>query len=293
MQFQEPLIVWLQTYFHPALDPFFKAITFLGGFDGVLLLWIFFVWCISYSNGCRLILVTQFAHYVGSLWLKALVALPRPYETFPSVIGIISEKGFAFPSGHALNAMLYGGACAMLAKNRWLVAASILFILLVGLSRIYLGVHYPTDVLSGYFLGAFFLWVLFKKGPVVQQWMSGLRTATKIAVIVSCAAVLGVLLLLWAPPGVPISWAIGSLGMYLGISFGWLAKNRWLTFEADGPWMQRITRFILGTVILYTVFHFGRHTPWIHLFSGFWISFGGPLLFQYVGLSHRPVLQKN
>ena len=284
MQFQEPWIVWLQTNFHPALDPFFKTITLLGGFEGIVLLWCFFIWCISYSYGCRLILLTQPVQYLSSLWIKALVALPRPYQAFSSVIGILPDKGFSFPSGHALNGMLYWGFLARFIRNRWVTTISILFILLIGLSRIYLGVHYPTDVLGGYIIGLGSLWIFFKINARLEQFFERSRLPAIIGIIFGVVTILWLLLVLFGPPGIPVSWEISALGLTLGICFGWLAKKRWLAFEADGPWVKRIARFLLGSAILYGALYFCPKTPWMQLFSGLWLSFGGPALFQIIGL---------
>ena len=92
--------------------------------------------------------------------LKILIRRPRP-------IGAeFLERSFSFPSGHAAIAVaLYGFIAFALARRKKnhtikgvILMAAFLIMLLVGLSRIYLGVHYPTDVAAGYLIGLGWLW---------------------------------------------------------------------------------------------------------------------------------------
>lgn len=85
----------------------------------------------------------------------------------PDIFPIIAESGYSFPSGHAMGAICFYGILAYFAglglKNRtvrWLLMSSAgIYIVLIGLSRVYLGVHYPTDILAGYAAGA--TWLFF------------------------------------------------------------------------------------------------------------------------------------
>src|SRR5690606_34823316 len=101
-------------------------------------------------------------------WLKTLFDRPRPaptgweLEVFGYPVGFPASP--AFPSGHAINAVTIFGTLAYLAirlapatrARRLALAAAAGSILLIGLSRVYLGVHYPSDVLAGYLAG--FAW---------------------------------------------------------------------------------------------------------------------------------------
>lgn len=91
-----------------------------------------------------------------NLIIKPIVARPRPWTYRPGIEAEIAAltklpTDFSFPSGHT--AIAFAGACGLLfSRNKWGVAAVILA-LLVGLSRLYLYVHYPSDVLAGAVLG--------------------------------------------------------------------------------------------------------------------------------------------
>lgn len=88
-----------------------------------------------------------------SLILKLLVQRPRPFEVY-TIIEKISVGGSAsFPSGHTTSAFALALALAFAFKNKYITAISIIWATGVGFSRIYCGVHYPSDVLAGIILG--------------------------------------------------------------------------------------------------------------------------------------------
>ncbi len=94
------------------------------------------------------------------LGIKAGFGRPRPIEWF-----LVTETGYSFPSGHTATALtMYGLLAYMISTSTnkmWIKSLSYslasVIVLMVGLSRIYLGVHYATDVLAGAALGGFFL----------------------------------------------------------------------------------------------------------------------------------------
>jgi membrane-associated phospholipid phosphatase len=110
------------------------------------------------------LLVVMAGALVLSNGLKWLIRRPRPDELYPDTM----PASFSFPSGHSLFACVFYGALAIIAARRatspraklaiWI--ACLAMILLIGLSRIVLGVHYPSDVLAGYFAGAFWIGVV-------------------------------------------------------------------------------------------------------------------------------------
>lgn len=97
-------------------------------------------------------------------WLKSLCAKPRP----DNVMHLIDAHYYGFPSGHAMNSIAFFGLLAFIAVKFisgkrsklvvWLVTGILVF--LIGMSRVFLGVHYPIDVVAGFFAGAGWLFLI-------------------------------------------------------------------------------------------------------------------------------------
>ena len=106
-----------------------------------------------------------------TLILKPIVHRMRP--TSIQAVILDQQHSYSFPSGHAMAAMTVGGAIILLAHHKrraspWLVTLVVVLILLAGVSRVYLGAHWPSDVLAGYVLG--WLWLVFVwKG--IRPWL--------------------------------------------------------------------------------------------------------------------------
>jgi undecaprenyl-diphosphatase len=115
----------------------------------------------GWRRGAWLVVITLVGAAVLDVGLKALFARVRPEAFF----GYPAPSSYSFPSGHALVATCFFGGVAVLLSHRlrWTLAqilvwaAAVALILLIGVSRIYLGVHYPTDVMGGFAVGT--VWV--------------------------------------------------------------------------------------------------------------------------------------
>lgn len=159
-----PFIEKLQFFQNPVLD---KVATFVTLFSepGFLVLIIgLFYWCIDKKLGRRIALCLSGGMMFGTL-IKGLVLRKRPYMDYRHVkciraaypdedIYSCAVQGYSFPSIHATMSLSIYGTIAKNIKNKILIIICLIIPLLVGLSRPYLGVHYPTDVLCGWLLGA-------------------------------------------------------------------------------------------------------------------------------------------
>lgn len=98
---------------------------------------------------------------VGNLTLKPLVARIRPYDFDPTVTLLISpEHDYSFPSGHTLAS--FEGAVSIFVYNKKTGVAAMLLAFTIAFSRLYLMVHYPSDVIVGALLGSLFAYIAYK-----------------------------------------------------------------------------------------------------------------------------------
>lgn len=134
-------------------DAFFTAITFLGD-SGII--WIAFSLCLVCSKtyrrqGLVLLAVLAITFLVGDVVLKNWIQRPRPFQEMPVELLIPPPESFSFPSGHTSSSFAAASVIYRIRKS-WGIAAFILAVL-IGFSRLFLFVHYPTDVLAGAVLG--------------------------------------------------------------------------------------------------------------------------------------------
>ncbi len=164
------IIVWLQSL-GLWLNPVMKFFTFLGSTEFYLLVAPVFLWCVDSVLGIRLGLFLMINAAVNNA-LKVAFHEPRPYwySSSVSVRGSF-ENSFGVPSGHAQNAVVVWGTLADRIKSRaaWIIAIIIMF--MIGISRIYLAMHFPHDVILGWLFGAIMLWILLRFEKPVVDWI--------------------------------------------------------------------------------------------------------------------------
>ncbi|MBP2000369.1 undecaprenyl-diphosphatase [Paenibacillus shirakamiensis] len=157
--FDSTVITFVQGWESPWLTYIMKTFTWIGsGIPAALItivaMFIFYRWL-----GSRRELWFLAWMAVGSLLLNLMMKSIFQRER-PMLHRIVNANGFSFPSGHAMATLsLYGGLAFLLWKHAptWMgklmiILFAMVFIFMIGLSRIYLGVHYPSDVLGGYLL---------------------------------------------------------------------------------------------------------------------------------------------
>lgn len=168
----------IQKIRNPFLDSFFATITHLGD-SGILailiaVLLIFGMKKKYRQTGISLAFALVIAFVLGNLILKNVIARPRPCWVRESIGLIAVPKDYSFPSGHTHVSVLL--AVVLWHENRkWGIAALCLAVL-VAFSRMYLYVHYPTDILGGALLGAFAGWA----GIRVSEWITEKRKGRKL-----------------------------------------------------------------------------------------------------------------
>ncbi len=134
------------------LTPFMKIITFLGngGWFWILCAVILLVLPRTRKTGYAAVLSLIFGTIATNLLLKNIVARPRPFTEVEGLLPLIAKPtDFSFPSGHTTASFAAALVMLRMLPKKYGITAVILAAL-VAVSRLYLGVHYPTDVLAGF-----------------------------------------------------------------------------------------------------------------------------------------------
>jgi len=287
-------IIMIQQIDTPMLDSFFRAITSLGDELFYLLLFPFLLWCIDFYLGIRVGIIFLLSVYVNS-GLKEIFQQPRPFEILPE-IQKVQASGYGFPSGHAQSSLVVWGSIACWEKQTWLRTISVLLILLIGFSRIYLGVHFPTDILGGWLSGGLILglsYFIFLKIKLASIQKNMILKIVGITLPI-------ILLQFQSSPDI-----ISSAAALTGVGYGLLLFHSFIGGMRPGNWFKRLISFLVGVVgigIIYLGLKFilpSEGQPFYqlsrffrYLLLGMWISFGAPRLFIQTGLARQIVSEE-
>ena len=156
IQAEGNILLWIQENLRcGALNPIMKLLSTLGNAGAFWIVLTLLLLCFRKTRrtGCYCAAAMLLTFLVVNCAVKPLVARTRPYDVFSQLsILVAREKDFSFPSGHSANSFACAWALFRVAPRSWSVPALILAGL-IALSRLYVGVHFPTDVLAGVAIG--------------------------------------------------------------------------------------------------------------------------------------------
>jgi undecaprenyl-diphosphatase len=164
IHFDDTIISAVQGLENPVLTSIMKFFTFIGSSSFVIILSLLLMFFLYKVLHHRLELILLIAAIAGSAVLNEILKLIF-HRNRPHLHRLIDVTGYSFPSGHAMSAFAVYGILAFLLWRHIssrlgrsvLILFSIVMVLAIGISRIYLGVHYPSDIIGGYFASGFWL----------------------------------------------------------------------------------------------------------------------------------------
>jgi len=171
LQIDGQLLVAIQTLHMPWLDPVVSLYTKLGdaGLLWIVLSLAMLLWKPTRRAGALALLAMALGLLVTNLTVKPLVERDRPWLDWP-IVPLVAEKDpNSFPSGHTCAAFAAGLSWARALPWNWGRTAAVVLAVLMGLSRLYVGVHYPTDVLAGALIGALCAWAAWKIIQLIEE----------------------------------------------------------------------------------------------------------------------------
>lgn len=150
------ILFWIQENLRfDFLTPFWKAVTFLGNGGWFWIALGIGLLCFKKTRrtGFTVLLALVIGALITNVGLKNLVARTRPYDYTEAVRSLLPpQSDFSFPSGHTCASFAAAFVCLKLLPGFWGIGAMLLAAL-IAFSRLYLGVHYPTDILGGLLIG--------------------------------------------------------------------------------------------------------------------------------------------
>ncbi len=313
-------ILFLQTF--AWLEAPMRFFTFLGTPDFFILVLPVVYWCIDSSLGIRIGFVLLFSNGFNELTKLALQG-PRPYWISTQVQAFAAESTFGVPSGHAQIAAGVWGTIAARLHRSWAWIVAVIIVILIGLSRLYLAVHFPHDVIVGWLLGGLTLWAFLALWEPVAAWLKH-RTFVQQALLALAISLLFVLvdgLIIYSMRGyvVPSEWMsnaaragepypdpismegmLTSSGALLGLALGLAWIERTGGFRPSGPLRTRFLCFVLGLIGLLALYLglsyilpsdaslIGKVSHLVrYALIGLWISAGAPLVFASLRLTGK------
>jgi len=284
------VVLWLQQA-SPVLDIPFKVLTLMGNEVFYLAFFPLLYWCVDRRIGARLIILFLFSSCMNAV-AKELAGQPRPFQYDPAVQKLWDAGSGGLPSGHTQSAVVLWGYLAIQFRRTWLWVLAVSLIVFIPLSRVYLGVHFPTDLLGGYLLGAALLVLYLRLEPGLESWLADRRVGVQLI----SALALPYLILLLSP--CVEGYQIRTADALMGMGVGFVLERRWVRFDSGGSGTKRALRFLVGMVFM-VAFREGLGgltggmghesvSLFVHyLLLGLGVALIAPWLFVYVGLAER------
>ncbi|NOH04517.1 MAG: phosphatase PAP2 family protein [Chloroflexi bacterium] len=277
-------------------------------------------WSMDAALGLRIAFILMTSNMLNILG-KLMFAGPRPYWVSSHVRGLWAESGFGIPSGHAQNAVSVWGVIAVYLKKTWVWVVCGILIFMIGFSRLFLGVHFPHDVLAGWLIGAALLWAFNRFWDPVAARLAQKSFGQQVLL-----AFTGSMIFLSMGMGIislrsgfelPAQWVENALlagpespdpvnpegtftvsGTFFGLGVGLAWIHSMGGHQASGPVGKRALRYVIGlagVLILWmglgAVFPRGDDALAYALrflrysLVGWWVAGGAPWVFQHFKLS--------
>ena len=236
MEFELNIIRAIQSIANPFLDGLFQFITMFGEEAILIPLIAVIYWAFNKKMGEYIAYASLTSVLVNGA-IKDIFKAKRPIgEPGIRSLRVETATGYSFPSGHTQGTASFWSAIAIYLKNNYMYGISALIIILVAISRLYLGVHYPKDVLFGAIFGILTSFITYKLFNKVNN---------KIA-LYFITFIIFIPALLYAHS----ADFIKGMGTFLGFALGIYVEKKYVNFSVEGKSVNKILRVVIGLAIL-------------------------------------------
>ena len=250
----------LEKFRLPGLNEFMLTVTRLGEETAFLVVALIVFWCVDKKKGYYLLAVG----FLGTMFnqiLKLSFRVPRPWVKNPDFTILEqareSAAGYSFPSGHTTTAVGTFGCLAVVAEGKWWRNACIVIAVLVGFSRMYIGVHYPSDVLVG--AGTSLVLIGLLKKPTLHGNIREMKGV--IGGMLTVSVLFFLFVNFWRFPAdldqhnleSGMKNAYTMIGCLTGVAIVYLVDVKWLHFPEEAVWWVQLIKIAVGLGLVLAV----------------------------------------
>ena len=262
------------------LDAIFLVITMLGEETVFLVIALVFVWCVNKREGFYILISGLMGTLINQA-LKLICKVPRPWvkePTFKPVGDAIEEAtGYSFPSGHTQNVTTTFGAIGLSYRKRLstvIICSAV--IVLVGFSRMYLGVHTPADVLTSLGIGIALIFLLRPLFATEEKFQKSMPYIVVGAVLASLAFLIFVILTPEESHDAhnyhsAMKNACTLLGCTVALVPMYILDRKYIKFDTKASWYVQIIKLVVGFGLVLAV-KSGLSSPLTALFGNEFVA---------------------
>lgn len=275
MNWEIQILQFLQEIRTPFVTAIMEAITFMAESFFLIFIISLLYWCIDKKKTIRIGWIILFSGVVNGV-IKNIVKMPRPFQKgVVTPIRVETATSYSFPSGHTQIATSFWGSAMLIAKTKAMAIIGSGMVLLIGFTRLYLGVHWPMDVLAGIIIGGACVIIADKLIDVEKGF-----GITHIVGVIGIATVIAIM-----PVDGDLAKGIGAL---VGLTIGGYLEKKYINFKEKQKMtiqLKKVAIGIIGTILLYVglkivlpidnVFYIIRYAIVV-----LWVVAGAPLVFK-------------
>lgn len=253
--FEWEILDWFNKIDNPVFYYFFNLISQFGGSVVVLIIMTIVYWCINKEKGVKIAFISTFTILLNGI-LKGFVSAKRPFQyenkeylEQSKNYSFLSDgaSGTSFPSGHSQNSVaLFSAIIKFFKEKKWVVISSTILAILIPISRLYLGVHFPGDVLVGSLLGLI--------TAIVGGWIIDKFYHKRYMIFIITAIIFIPFLFI---PSMTKNIFKG-MGILLGCLIGLFLEEKYVNFEIAKAKKVNVIRYIFGIAVT-GIIYLGTH----------------------------------
>lgn len=254
MDIQLSILLFFQNLRNPFLNFIFLVFTVSTEAPLLILITAVIYWCINKKCGQKMLFAIV-GNFVVNLGIKEFVKAPRPIGIKGlESLRVSTAGGYSFPSAHTQTATTFWVSIMTIFKRNYIHLLGAVMVLGVGLSRLYLAVHWPIDVIAGWILGIFFTVVFVKIFDYIDD------NKKYIFLVVLLIPFILIAIFLKSPE------YFGKFGILVGFIFGYIVEDKFVRFTTENNnkkfnfsnknkkhkniIFSRICRFLIGIVTI-------------------------------------------